>query len=284
MKTFKQYYLLTKPGIIRGNVLIAIAGYLFGASGNINIQTLLGLTFGTILIIASACVFNNILDRSIDKKMERTKNRALVENTITIKSAVIFGTVLLFIAVGVFYLSTNLLALTFALIGHAAYVLLYTFGKRKTVHGTLLGTISGATPPVIGYVAATGMLDLTALILFLILVAWQMPHFYAIAIFRFQDYKNANIPVLPVVKGYERTKKEILVYICIFILTCILFGLYGGASLFTTLVILLVGSYWLYICLMPYANIVSWARRQFGWSLNVLLVLSLSLSLDSFWR
>ncbi|MEO5499709.1 MAG: protoheme IX farnesyltransferase, partial [Candidatus Saccharimonadales bacterium] len=162
--TLKRYYVLTKPGIIRGNVIIVIAGYLFGAAGSPSWKTLLGLVVGSSLIIASACVYNNILDRNIDKQMSRTKNRALVENTISVLNAAIFGTVLLVLATLVLFFTTNILALVIALIGHVAYVVLYTFTKRVTVHGTLLGTISGSTPPVIGYVTATGALDSTALL------------------------------------------------------------------------------------------------------------------------
>ncbi len=216
--------------------------------------------------------------------MDRTKKRALVEKTISVQNAFVFGTILLILAIFIFLISTNILALAVALIGHVAYVVLYTFGKRLTVHGTLLGTISGSTPPVIGYVAATGVLDLTALLLFLLLVAWQMPHFYSIAIFRFEDYKNAKIPVLPVVKGYKRTRKEIIIYIILFLTLCVLLGVYGGVSLFTVLLLTLAGGYWLYLCSLPYTDITRWARKQFGWSLSVLLLLSITLSLDHFWR
>lgn len=282
--TLKRYYQLTKPGIIRGNLIIVIAGYLYGSAGNPNWHTLLGLALGSSLIIASACVYNNILDRNIDKQMDRTKKRALVEKTISIPNAVIFGTILLVAAIVTLYFTTNLLALTVALAGHIAYVGLYTFGKRVTIHGTLLGTISGATPPVIGYVAATGSLDITAGLLFLILVSWQMPHFYSIAIFRYDDYKKAKIPVLPVVKGYERTRIEIITYTVLFIILCILLGVFGGASLFTVLLLMLAGMYWLYLCFSPYVDITKWARKQFGWSLSVLLLLSVTLSLDHFWR
>lgn len=276
--------MLTKPGIIRGNLIIATAGYLFGSAGNPDLKTLLGLMIGSSLIIASACVYNNILDRDVDRLMGRTKKRALVVKTISVRNAFIFGTVLLLLSIAVLYVLTNPLALLIAMIGHGAYVFLYTYSKRKTIHGTLLGTISGATPPVIGYVAATGKLDITALLLFLILVAWQMPHFYAIAIFRFDDYKKANIPVLPVVKGYVRTKTEIIIYILAFLGLVVLLGIYGVASLVTVLLVVLAGCYWLYLSLLKYTDITKWARKQFGWSLKVLLLLSITLSVDNFWR
>ncbi len=281
--TLKRYYQLTKPGIIRGNLIMAIAGYLFGAEGTIYWQTLLGLAVGSSLIIASACVYNNILDRHIDKKMDRTKKRALVEGTISVREALIFGTILLILAVLVLFTTTNILALSVALVGHVSYVILYTFSKRVTVHGTLLGTISGATPPVIGYVAATSSLDLTALLLFLIMVAWQMPHFYSIAIFRFDDYAKANIPVLPVVKGLAATRLQILLYILFFIGAIIALNVLDNLSMLATLIMILAGAYWLYIASMPIGDMpktIAWARQQFDISLYVLLIFSSLLALN----
>lgn len=283
-QTFKTYYYLTKPGIIYGNALMAIAGYLFGAQGSPSLGTFAAMLFGTCAVIASACVYNNVIDRDIDLKMERTKKRAVPMGKVSTLRALMFANALLLVGVLLLIFGTNTLTLLVALSGHIAYVVLYGYAKRKTVHGTLVGTLSGSTPPVIGYVAATGSLDLTALLLFLILVAWQMPHFYAIAIFRRADYTSANIPVLPVVKGLDATRKQIVTYVVLFIVACMALGAFGGASLLGTLIMVLAGGYWLYLCLQPVddAGQSGWARKQFGWSLMLLLILSASWSLDSF--
>lgn len=106
------------------------------------------------------------------------------------------------------YVAANALAMMLAVIGFVIYVGVYSlYMKRKSVYGTLIGSLSGAAPPVIGYCAVTGQFDTGALILLLIFSLWQMPHSYAIAIFRFKDYQAANIPVLPVIKGISVTKK-----------------------------------------------------------------------------
>mgnify|MGYP003335080487 CR=1 FL=1 len=283
-QTLRAYYYLTKPGIVYGNALMAIAGYFFGAHGSPSLGVFFAMLVGICAVMASACVYNNVIDRDIDLKMERTKKRAVPTGVIAPQNAILFASILLVVGVLLLSFGANMLTALVAISGHIAYVVLYGIAKRKTVHGTLVGTLSGSTPPVIGYVAATGRLDLVAFLLFLVLVAWQMPHFYAIAIFRRDDYASARIPVLSVVKGLTATRRQIIAYVIIFILACMALGVYGGASLLGTMVMLLAGLYWLYLCLMPVENgeVNRWARKQFGWSLMLLLVLCATWSLDSF--
>lgn len=284
--TLKSYYYLTKPGIIYGNALMVIAGYFYGAHGSPHWVTFLSVLVGTSLVIGSACAYNNVMDRKIDLMMERTKKRAVPSGRIRTSHALTFATVLLVLGILLLLYGTNFVTTLVTLGGHIAYVILYGIGKRKTVHGTLIGTISGSTPPVIGYAAATGEVDLIAGLLFLILVAWQMPHFYAIAIFRRDDYAKAHIPVLSVVRGLDATRRQIIFYVILFVLGCIMLGLFGGASILTTLVSVLAGFYWLYLCLRPApdGDQNRWARKQFGWSLMLLIILCASWSLDSFFH
>lgn len=283
-QTLGIYYRLTKPGIVYGNGIAGAAGYFYGAAGGPSLTVFAALLVGISAVIASAGVLNNVIDRDIDAKMKRTKQRAVASGAVTPQRAVLYAAILLAIGVAVLSAGTNILAVSATLFGYFAYVVLYGIAKRRTVHGTLVGTISGSMPPVIGYVAATGQLDIIAALLFLILLTWQMPHFYAIALFRRDDYAAASIPVLPLVKGEAATRHQSTVYISLFLLSCILFFVYGGTSVFWLLVMLLVGSYWLYLSILPVINadIAGWARRQFGWSLIVLLVFSALLSVDTF--
>lgn len=286
-ETVMAYYWLSKPGIVYGNSLMVLAGYFFGAMGNVSLTALLAMLVGVSAVIASACAYNNVIDRDIDAMMERTKLRAVPTGQISQQDALLFASFLLLVGVVLLVLGTNALTALIAVAGHIAYVVLYGYAKRKTVHGTLVGTLSGSTPPVIGYVAATGVLDINALLLFLVLVAWQMPHFYAIAIFRRQDYEKASIPVLPVVQGLEATKRQIVIYVGLFIVLSALLGIVGSLSLLGTLVLILLGAYWLYLCLAPSQTgelVEGWAKRQFGWSLKLLLMMSIVLSLDSFFH
>jgi len=200
----KAYYRLTKPGIIYGNLLTAAAGFLFASKWHIVPGLFAATLAGTSLVIAAACVYNNYIDRNIDKRMARTKKRALVQGTISGKHALIFATMLGVLGFALLLAYTNTLVTVIGVIAFIDYVVLYGISKRRSVYGTIVGSISGAAPIVAGYVAVTNQFDLGALLLFFILVYWQMPHFYGIAMYRFDDYKAAGIPVLPVQKGMAR--------------------------------------------------------------------------------
>jgi protoheme IX farnesyltransferase len=221
------YYQLTKPGIIYGNALPTIAGFFLASKTHINFFVLLAVLVGQSLIIASACVFNNYIDRDIDKKMARTKNRALVRGTLSASSALVYATLLGLIGVAILTAYTNILTVFIGVVGLIVYVVLYGITKRRGPYGTIVGSISGAMPPVAGYTAVSNNLDAAAIILFLILIFWQMPHFYAIAMYRLKDYTAAHIPVLPAKTSMHRTKVHIMVYVIGFILTSLALSVAG---------------------------------------------------------
>lgn len=278
------YYRLTKPGIIRGNLLSVLAGFLLAARGDINLQLLVFVLVGTALVIACGCVVNNYLDRSIDAKMSRTKKRALVTGEISVRSACIFAVLLALAGFLILIFGVNPLTAAIGFAGLFSYVVLYGIGKRATVHGTLIGTIAGSTPPVAGYTAVTNRLDMAALLLFLVLVAWQMAHFYSIALFRLKDYKAAGLPVLPAVKGVQATKMQILVYIFGFIIAACLLTGYGYTSIPYAAAVIAGGLYWLYYWHknVQSADYEQWAKKLFIVSLKVLLVWVLAVCVDSF--
>ena len=281
---FKNYYLLTKPGIIRGNAITAVAGFLLASKGNIDIWLLLATIAGISLIMASGCVFNNYIDRNIDKKMTRTKSRALVIRSVPAINALIYASLIGIAGFILLSIYTNLTTVIMGVIGFVDYIVLYGLAKRRSVHGTLVGSISGATPPVAGYTAVTGSLDVGAILLFLILVFWQMPHFYAIAIRRIDDYKKASIPVLPIKSGMKQTKIQIFLYIIAFICATTLLFIMGYAGITYLIVMLGVELYWLWIAGKGFEAKDNGLRAKslFLFSLKVLLVFSVMLSIDVF--
>lgn len=190
----KAYYRLAKPGIVYGNALAAAAAFLF-ASGAVNLPLFAATITGLSLVMASACVFNNFLDRDIDAAMARTKTRALVAGTIPVEYAIFYATLLGLAGFGLLLAYTNFLTFGVALLGFVLYVCVYTPLKRITPHTLWVGSLAGATPPVVGYTAVTNTLDLNALWLFLFLFIWQVPHFLAIAVYRFEEYRAAGIPL-----------------------------------------------------------------------------------------
>jgi protoheme IX farnesyltransferase len=282
---FAEYYKLTKPGIIRGNILTAAGGFFLASKGHPNLLLLLSMVIGTSFVIASACVFNNYIDRDIDASMERTKDRALVNGRISSRNALTFAAVLGLLGLLVLALYTNPTTVIVGIIGFISYVFIYTYTKRTTVHGTLLGTISGSTPIVAGYVSVTNHFDLGAALLFLILVFWQMPHFFGIAIYRFDDYAAAKIPVLPVVKGIARAKLQIMVYIFGFIASTTLLTVFGFTGVTFAIVMAILGLCWFWRGFKDYKttkNDAKWGKKMFLFSLIVILSLSVMLSIDSF--
>lgn len=278
----KSYYFLAKPGIIYGNLISTAAGFFVACRGVID-PVLLCVTFAGISgVMGGACVFNNIFDRDIDAKMERTKKRALVVGTIKLPNAKIYGAVLSLIGFALLYFFTNWRALAAALLGFIVYVCLYTPLKRKTTHSTIIGAVAGATPPVVGYCAVAGRFDLLALMLFLFMLVWQMPHFFSIAIFRINDYVAAGIPTFPVRRGIFATKIAINIYISLFTAICVILARSGAGGIsFLSLAILLCGI-WLVFGLRGFRSDVSdtqWARRMFRFSLIVMTFLSIALSI-----
>lgn len=284
MKRVKVYISLTKPGIIIGNLITAAGGFFLASRGNVHWLMLIVVLSGVAFGIASACVFNNYLDRDIDGKMARTKNRALVRKIVPGKNAIIFGFVLGLFGFLLLLIFHNFLTILVGILGFIFYLGLYTPLKRKTVHGTLLGSVSGATPPVAGYLAVTNKLDLTALLLFLVLVFWQMPHFYSIAIFRLKDYKNARIPVLPVKKGVFITKIQIFFYILAFAITTSALTVFGSTGYVYLFVMVFLSFIWILLALYGFMakDDAIWARKLFFFSLTILLGFCLLVSANVF--
>lgn len=252
------------------------------AGNNVNIGLLLAVLAGVALVIACGCVLNNYIDKNIDSKMARTKNRALVTGSITTLSAMICATILGVLGFAILIFFTNLLTVIVGLVGLIDYVILYGISKRRSVYGTIVGSISGATPVVAGYTAVTNNLDAGALCLFLIMVCWQMPHFYAIAIRRVDDYKAADIPVLPIIGGVMITKLNIVVYIIAFIGALSLLTILGYTGYSYLAVTLGFGFYWLWLAIKGFKTNDNrkWAAKVFGFSLLVLLAFSLMISIS----
>ncbi|MDB6144146.1 MAG: protoheme farnesyltransferase, partial [Pseudomonas sp.] len=273
----------TKPGIIFGNVLSVAGGFFLASKGHIDFGLFLASAIGTSLVVASGCVFNNCIDRDIDLKMERTKNRVLVQGLVSLKLALVYALLLGVAGVGLLYTKANPLAALFAVIGFVIYVGFYSlYLKRKSVHGTLVGSLSGAMPPVIGYVAVSNSFDLAALTLLVMFSLWQMPHSYAIAIFRFNDYRAASIPVLPVMRGIVVAKRHILIYILAFLVATLMLTFGGYAGLSYLAVAAGMGMYWLYMAWTGYKAVddTVWARKLFVFSIFTITALSVMMSLD----
>ncbi|HUC01520.1 MAG TPA: heme o synthase [Candidatus Paceibacterota bacterium] len=292
----KYYYELTKSGLVFGNLITVIAGFLLGArtvaivNGILPVDPwlLFATCAGIACVMASGCVFNNYIDRDIDGKMERTRHRALVARHISGRAAIVFAAALGIAGFFILAIYTNTLATLAAATGFIFYVFAYSlWGKRRTVYGTFIGAIAGATPPVVGYAAASGRVDMAAAILFVIMLAWQMPHFFAIAIRRRDDYAAAHIPVMPVSRGMRRTKSSMAIYIIEFTLAACLLFMFGYAGIPYLAIAAALGIVWLGFAVRGFsipdaatepshphaAANKKWATQMFALSLIIMVAL-----------
>ena len=280
----KHYLKVTKPGIVAGNLVSVAGGFFLPARCDIDWKLFLATVVGLSLVVASGCVINNCIDRDIDAKMQRTRNRATVTGAICTRRVFLFGVLLGVLGFVLLLLFTNPLALSFAVFGFVVYIGLYSlYMKRRSVYGTLLGSLSGAVPPVVGYCAVLGRFDSGAAILLALFSLWQMPHSYAIAIFRYQDYLAANIPVLPVTQGIVRAKLHITLYIALFAVAAVLLPLSGYTGVAFVAVACTTSCWWLAMALRGYhqnIDINVWARQIFGFSIVTITALSISMALD----
>lgn len=280
---FKDYVSLTKPGIIFGNLIAAASGFFLASKGNIDASLLLAVLFGTAFIVASGCIVNNYVDRDIDLKMQRTKNRALAQGRVSVPSALTLAVVLGALGFWLLYEYTTAYAVLFGVIGILVYVGFYTLKyKRNSVYGTLVGSLSGACPPVMGYVSVSNGFDIGAAILLLTFCFWQIPHSYAIAICRFDDYKAANIPVLPVKYGMRIARYHMYLYIVAFAVAALLLAERGYTGNMYALVVSLMSLYWIYLVKSGHKleSEKVWGRKMFVFSILVITVFSVLISVD----
>lgn len=280
----RDYIQLTKPGILRSNLIAAFAGFWVASKWNIDWPLLVYMLIGTTLVMASACVFNNLIDRDLDVKMDRTSHRVLPSGRIAVRNVLVYGIVLGVLGLAVLFLFVNVLSALLGFIGMFVYVVIYTaWLKRTSTLSTVMGSFSGSMPPVIGYVAVTETMNAGAWILFAVLFLWQPPHFWALGIRRTEEYRAAGFRILPVVKGIRRTKWQMLPYVVLLIPVSVLLYVYDYAGTIYLAAAVLLGIAWLLLCVAGLfaKNDDRWAKMTFLFSINYLLITFLVMIIDT---
>ena len=241
---------LCKPKIVLLLTLTALVGMLLTIEFYSNIFSGLGSLLGFAFLAASSAALNQIFDRETDKNMERTKKRPLAKGDITLSQALTFTAVLLFVGSSMLLYFSNLLTLLITTFGFIFYSLVYTiYLKWTTPQNIVIGGLSGALPPLIGWTAVTNEISLLPLILVLIIFLWTPPHFWPLAIDRMEDYKKEGVPMMPIAKGVSRTKKEMVIYSVLLLgasLSPFFYGLTGYFYLISTTTLNL---YFIYLCI-----------------------------------
>ncbi|MBA4537934.1 protoheme IX farnesyltransferase [Bacillus aquiflavi] len=274
---WKDFLAIIKIGIVNSNLITTFTGiwlalHFTGQSFLTNLDIVFATLIGSSLIIAGSCSLNNYIDRDIDHLMTRTKDRPTVTGKVNPKRVLLLGVILVLVGMA-FLMLTTLTAAVIGLIGIFSYVVLYSmWSKRQLVSNTVIGSLSGAVPPLIGWAAIDGDLHIMAWFLFLVMFIWQPPHFYALAMRRVEEYRAANIPMLPVVKGFKVTKRHINLWVTA-LLPLPFFLLSLGIPFVILATALNIG--WLALGLTGYKmkDDIKWAKLMFVYSLNYMTIM-----------
>jgi heme o synthase len=281
---WRDFLALCKPKIVAMIVFTAMVGMFLSTPGMIPLDAFLFGSIGIGLAAASAAAINHIVDEKIDSVMMRTSRRPLPKGKLSTQSAIIFAAFLCLLSMLVLGLLVNVLTAILTLLSLVGYGFIYSmYLKRATPQNIVIGGAAGAAPPVLGWSAISGTLDPSSLLLFLIIFAWTPPHFWALAIYRRNDYAKANIPMLPVTHGVEFTRLHILLYtLVLFVVTLLPYiTLMSGLTYLIGAVAL--GGWFLYYAIrMQKDHSDHLAMKTFSFSIVYLLALFAFLLVDHY--
>lgn len=283
-KIFHQYLILCKPRVVVLIVFTAVVGMFLSVPGLPPLIPFLAGTFGVGLAASSAAAINHLLDRKTDAKMKRTRNRPLARGELSEKNVLIFALSLGFLAMAILVIWVNTLTAILTFMSLIGYAVIYTVWlKRATPQNIVIGGAAGAAPPVLGWTAITGSLDPQALLLFLIIFTWTPPHFWALAIYRKDEYALVDIPMLPVTHGTEFTRLQILLYTILLVIVTTLPYLTGMSGLvyLAGVTVLNAGFMWYAMRMMKSRDILL-PMHTFAFSITYLMVLFIFLLVDHY--
>ena len=285
--TWREYLEMCKPKVVALLLLTAVIGMFLATPGMVPLDILLFGTVGIGMAAGAAAVVNHVVDRRIDAIMMRTDSRPIPKGKIAPKQAIIFATLMSVISMLMLYWLVNPLTAWLTLFGLVGYAFVYTmYLKRATPQNIVIGGISGAIPPLLGWTAVTGLngeIPPHALLLVLIIYTWTPPHFWALAIHRRDDYAKAKIPMLPVTHGIEFTKTCIVLYTILLIVTTVLPWLVGMNGLLYLIGAMVLGGQFLTMTIkLKFGKNKMQAMRTFRFSITYLMLLFLIMLADHY--
>ena len=284
IKQWRDYIELCKPRVVLLMLLTVVVGMFLAAPGWVPIATQCASLLGIGLCAGSAAAINHLVDKRIDGMMSRTHRRPVAQGRISIIQALWFAMILGVIGLAVLSYFVNILTATLTFITIIGYAGVYTgYLKRATSQNIVIGGLAGAAPPLLGWTAVSNQLDPQALLLVLIIFTWTPPHFWALAIYRFEDYKHAEIPMLPVTHGIRYTKLNVLLYTILLLVVSLLPFVVGMSGWLYFVGALLLGLRFLYWATVLYRSeqpIV--AMRTFRFSIVYLMLLFVFLLIDHY--
>lgn len=228
--SWRDFYEMCKPRVVMLMILTSLVGMFLAVPGMVPVDILILGNLGIALVAASGAVVNHLIDRKIDIIMKRTHNRPVAQGRVEPKQAAVFAIVIGIAGMAILLLWVNPLSAWLTLASFVGYAFIYTgYLKHATPQNIVIGGLSGAMPPLLGWSAVTGTIDADALILVLIIFAWTPPHFWALAIHRKEEYAKSGVPMLPVTHGEHVTKIHIIVYTLMLVVASV-FPYFSGMS------------------------------------------------------
>jgi len=284
MPRWRQYWVLTKPRVTQLAVFCAIIGMFLATPGMVPWPILIGGSIGIWLLAGAAFAVNCLIEQAVDAKMRRTAWRPSATGEITPLQIVIFPCGLGGAGMVVLWFYTNPLTMWLTFATFVGYAVIYTwFLKPATPQNIVIGGLSGAMPPALGWVAVTNQLSAEAWLLVLIIFVWTPPHFWALALYRREDYVQAGLPMLPVTHGEKFTLLNILLYTLILLAASILPYIYGMSGIFYLVSAIILSGIFIYYAIRLYQNYSDQlARKTFKYSISYLALLFAAILIDHY--
>ncbi|URI09322.1 heme o synthase [Aquincola tertiaricarbonis] len=280
----RQFYALTKPRVVQLIVFCAVIGMLLAVPGLPDLRVVLAATAGIWLVAGAAAAFNCVVEQHIDAKMARTAWRPTAKGELTNTQTLLFSAVLCTLGGALLYFLVNPLTMWLTLATFVGYAVIYTVVlKPLTPQNIVIGGASGAMPPLLGWAAVRGDVGAEAWMLVLIIFLWTPPHFWALALYRVEDYARAGLPMLPVTHGAEFTRLQVLLYTLVLFPATLLPYLYGMSGLIYLLSATVLGLMFIgygFRLWRHYSDAL--ARRTFRFSILHLSLLFAALLLDHY--
>ena len=284
MPRWRQYWVLTKPRVTQLAVFCAIIGMFLATPGMVPWPILIGGSIGIWLLAGAAFAMNCLIEQAVDAKMRRTAWRPSATGEITPIQIIIFSCVLGAAGMVTLWLYTNPLTMWLTFATFVGYAVIYTWLlKPATPQNIVIGGLSGAMPPALGWVAVTNQLSAEAWLLVLIIFVWTPPHFWALALYRREDYVQAGLPMLPVTHGEKFTLLNILLYTLILLAASILPYIYGMSGIFYLVSAIVLSSIFVYYAICLYRSYSDQlARKTFKYSISYLALLFAAILVDHY--
>ncbi|MEY4864107.1 MAG: protoheme farnesyltransferase [Pseudomonadota bacterium] len=284
--TAGQYFALTKPRIVMLTAFCAVIGMVLATDSAVPWPILLFGTLGISLLAGAGFTLNCLVERGIDARMARTRARPAARGEVSTTGAAVFAAVLAVLGSSMLLAFVNALTMWLTLATFVGYALIYTLIlKPATPQNIVIGGASGAMPPVLGWAAVANGVGAEALVLFLIIFVWTPPHFWALALYRIEDYKRSGLPMLPVTHGPQFTQLHILLYTVLLLATSLLPWLIGMSGwIYLACALILGGWFVVYAWRLWRAYTDALARRTFTYSIWYLAAIFAALLVDHWWR